>query len=79
MIKSDIVAKLVTFNHRDLERIALASGYRDCEFLSANFVGITNSGSFCYSITYPGDDKRPESGKVFVKYLPEAASYELEF
>jgi hypothetical protein len=72
VILADTLKVLTTMGPRGLAQVLDASGYTMCSFESAEFVGITNGGEFCYSVTYYDDGGGPEEtlekGKVFVKY-----------
>ena len=70
MILADTLKTLTTMTRKDLARVLDTSGYPMCSFETAEFLGITNGGEFCYKVTYydeagTGDH---EIGKVFVKY-----------
>lgn len=67
MILADTLKYLTTLSRKDLARCLDLSGYSGANFDSAEFVGITNGGDFCYRVTYR-DDGTIETGKVFVKY-----------
>lgn len=67
MILPDTLKYLTTLSCRDLARCLDLSGYSGASFESAEFVGITNGGDFCYRVTYR-DDGTVETSKVFVKY-----------
>ena len=70
MILADTVKTLTTMTPKFLARVLDISGYSMCSFETAEFLGITNGGEFCYKVTYydeagTGDH---EVSKVFVKY-----------
>ena len=69
MIMADTLKMLTTMGPYALGKVLDISGYRDCKFKSATFLGMTNGGEFCYSVTFfdqnTGEDAQ---GKVFVKY-----------
>lgn len=70
MIMADTLQYLVTLTPKMLAKILDASGYSMCSFETAKFLGLTNSGDFCYKVTYfdeAGTGKN-EVGKVYVKY-----------
>jgi hypothetical protein len=52
MLLKSHVNELVNMDADTLSRIARDSGYKDAKFLHCEFVGITNSGDFCYGVTY---------------------------
>lgn len=73
MILADTLEVLTTMGPKALARVLDASGYPMCSFKSAEFLGITNGGEFCYKVTYHDDGGGPDPdalavGKVFVKY-----------
>ena len=69
MILADTLKLLTTQTPTGLTQILKASGYTGCFFKSAKFLGMTNGGDFCYSVTYHDDNGEGEAvGKVFVKY-----------
>ncbi len=47
------------------------AGYKKDKFETAQFLGITNAGLFCYKAEYIEDNEFQET-KVFVKYDPTA-------
>jgi hypothetical protein len=69
MILADTLKLLTTQTPTGLSQILKHSGYTGCFFKSAKFLGITNGGEFCYTVTYHDDAGEGEAqGKVFVKY-----------
>ena len=69
MILADTLKTLTTMGPKALARVLDVSGYSMCSFKSAEFVGITNGGEFCYKVTYYDEAGTGEEvGKVFVKY-----------
>ena len=69
MITADTLKTLTTFTAPALTRAIRDSGYTLDEFESAKFLGITNGGQFCYSVTY--EDIHEETmvqTKVFLTY-----------
>jgi hypothetical protein len=69
MILADTLKVLTTMGPKGLAQVLDASGYTMCSFKSAEFLGITNGGEFCYKVTYHDDaGTGEEQGKVFVKY-----------
>ncbi len=68
MITAETLKGLMSFTTKDLAKILDTSGYSMCSFKTAEFLGMTNGGQFCYKVTYfdeagTGED---EVGKVFV-------------
>ena len=67
MIRADELTKFVTLDRYELSNILADSGYKDCSFNSVKFLGLTNSGNFCYSVKFFDDHSKGEqTGKVFV-------------
>jgi hypothetical protein len=67
MILADTVTTLTTMTPRSLAKTLDTSGYKDCKFDTARFLGLTNGAQFCYSVTFV-EDGREQTGKVFVTY-----------
>lgn len=67
MITADLLEHLTTMGARQLERLAAVSGYKDDRYSTAEFLGITNAGQFCYKVTYVEDGETYKS-KVFLTY-----------
>jgi hypothetical protein len=65
MIRAEQLAYLTSLTPTNLTSILAASGYSGCEFESAEFLGLTNGGQFCYKVTYKDEDG-VAVGKVFV-------------
>ncbi len=68
MITAETLRGLMSFTTKDLAKILDTSGYSMCSFETAEFLGMTNGGQFCYKVSYydeagTGDH---ETGKVFV-------------
>lgn len=69
MIMADRLKQLTSFGPRDLSLILADTGYTGCTFESAEFLGLTNGGDFCYKVIYPDESGTGTAvGKVFVKY-----------
>ncbi len=70
MILADTLKTLTSFGPKGLAVVLDKSGYSMCSFETAEFLGITNGGQFCYKVTYHDDagTGEVETGKVFVKY-----------
>jgi hypothetical protein len=74
MITADTLKTLTSFTAAALSRALNVSGYRDCVFNTAEFLGITNGGQFCYKVTYHDDNtEAEETGKVFLTYNTNGA------
>ena len=67
MILADTVATLTTMDPKSLSKALAVTGYKDCRFDSAKFLGLTNGKQFCYSVTFT-EDGELQTGKVFVSY-----------
>lgn len=64
------IKHLMSLDTRQLAIALREGGYTGCSFESAEFLGLTNGGEFCYKTTWfdeagTGDN---EVSKVFVKY-----------
>jgi len=72
MITADKLAFLTTMGRHGLARTLADSGYTGASFESAKFLGITNSGQFCYGVTFfdEAGTGEVETGKVFLTYNP---------
>ncbi len=70
MILADTLSYLTTFTPKTLAQVLDTSGYKMCSFKGAKFLGMTNGGQFCYSVTYfdEAGTGQDEVGKVFVTY-----------
>ena len=69
MITADTLKTLTTFTAPALTRAIRDSGYTQDEFESAKFLGITNGGQFCYSVTYEDiHEETMDQTKVFLTY-----------
>lgn len=73
MITADTLATLTTFTAPALTRAIQAAGYPRDEFTTAEFVGMTNGGDFCYRVTYWDNIEGSEQlSKVFLRWDPTA-------
>lgn len=70
MITADTLKTLTSFTPVALARGLAQSGYTGVSFQSAEFLGITNGGQFCYKVTYFDDSGtgEMETGKVFLTF-----------
>ena len=67
MILATELNKFITLDRYELRNILARSGYTGMSFKSANFLGVTNSGDFCYKVTFFDDaGTGEETGKVYV-------------
>jgi hypothetical protein len=56
------------------------SGYKDAQFKTAKFVGITNGGQFCYGVTFQDEESMGTGqGKVFLTYDPVAGKVSADY
>lgn len=76
MITADHLKNLSSYRARDLNRVLWVSGYTKVTVKTAKFVGLTNGGQFCYSVTVADDPElgRLPQGKVFLSYDAETDS-----
>ena len=81
MITADTLKTLTTFTTHGLAMTLHHSGYTGCSFKTAKFLGITNGGQFCYSVTYHDDagTGEIETGKVFLTYDHAAGKVTADF
>ena len=68
MILAAELDKYTTLDRYEIVKVLARSGYTGLSFESANFLGITNGGDFCYKITYFDESGtgEEETGKVYV-------------
>lgn len=72
MITADTLKTLTTFTPKALAVALDQNGYQGVSFKTAEFVGITNGGQFCYKTTYfdEAGTGNLETDKVFLTYDP---------
>mgnify|MGYP003353866930 CR=1 FL=1 len=69
MLTADKLKTLTNLGPCGLSTFLTQSGYKGQSFKTVKFLGITNGGQLCYSVTYPEDSaKSEEVGKVFITY-----------
>jgi hypothetical protein len=69
MITAETLKTLTSFTTHGLAMALHHSGYTGATFKTAKFLGITNGGQFCYSVTFHDDaGTGEEQGKVFLTY-----------
>jgi hypothetical protein len=68
MILAETLATLTQFSAPALTRAINLAGYKEDKFIGARFLGMTNGGQFCYTVTYKTEDRETESCKVFLSY-----------
>ena len=65
MITAKTIRRLSSYNDMSLTRAIHDSGHRDDCIFDSEFVGITNTGKFCYKIRFREDGEMLD-GKVFL-------------
>ena len=73
MITADRLAQLTQLSADDINKVMQDSGYSEDTYLTARFLGLTNSGQFCYSVQYDYPGEGLQHGKVFLSYDPSTA------
>lgn len=75
MITAEHLKNLSSYRARDLNRMLGISGHR-VKVKTAKFLGLTNGGQFCYTVTVADDPElgRLPQGKVFLTYDAETDS-----
>ena len=69
MITSVKLQEMISHTPQTLATVLDFSGYTGAQFKSAEFIGITNSGEFCYKVVYHNESGTGEDvGKVFLAY-----------
>jgi hypothetical protein len=67
MIVEDERSRFTTLDRYELSNILSSNGYTGLSFNSVRFLGLTNSGNFCYNVKFFDDHSDGEqTGKVFV-------------
>ena len=70
MITADNLKRLSTLDHVTLTGLVLGEyARRKDKYTGARFLGLTNGGEFCYTVTYKVDGGT-DSAKVFVRLDP---------
>jgi hypothetical protein len=69
MITADTLKTLTTFTTQGLAMALHHSGYKGAKFQTAKFLGISNGGQFCYTVSFL-EDGEVQEGKVFLSYDP---------
>lgn len=70
MITAEQLARLTNYSALDINRVMQDSGYSEDTYLTARFLGLTNSGQFCYSVQYDYPGEGLTQSKVFLSYDP---------
>jgi len=80
VITADTLKTLTTFTTHGLAMALHHSGYKDAQFKTAKFVGITNGGQFCYGVTFQDEESMGTGqGKVFLTYDPVAGKVSADY
>jgi hypothetical protein len=80
VITAERLQTLISFTPVALARGLEIQGHRAQEFDSAEFVGITNGGQFCYRVTYYDEDLAENThGKVFLTYDSAMGSVRVDY
>jgi uncharacterized protein YprB with RNaseH-like and TPR domain len=68
MITVETLNRIMKYSAKDLSSELMRSGYSDCDFKSAEFVGITNGGQFAYKVIFFDEEGtgKDQAGKVFL-------------
>ncbi len=74
MITAEKLVTLTQFSAAALTRAINLAGHKKDSFTAARFIGITNAGQFCYTVTYNTADRELETTKVFLTYNPAAGT-----
>ena len=67
MITAETLEVLTSYSPQYLTKAVQLAGYKDANFTSCRFLGITNGGQFCYMGVYPVKGG-VDSTKVFLTY-----------
>ena len=78
MVLAEDIEILSTFTAADLTEGIRITGYKGDRFTSARFIGITNAGQFCYSVTFREDSEEHRT-KVFVDVCPETGATRVDY
>lgn len=80
MILADTLKTLTTFTAEGLTQAIRLTGYKRDKFNTAKFLGMTNGGQFCYSVTYTDDVEGDEcTTKVYVSYNPTEGKVSVDY
>ena len=68
--------ELISHTPQTLATVLHFSGYTGAQFKSAEFIGITNSGQFCYKVVYHDESGTGQAvGKVFLTYNKDGSVF----
>lgn len=80
MITADRLKTLTSFTPKALAMGLAQSGHKGAEFKTAEFLGITNGGQFCYKVTFHDEHLGDDTvGKVFLTYNAELGSVSVDY
>ncbi len=81
MITADKLQLLTNLPAVMLTTAIQQAGYKKVKFQTAKFLGMTNGGQFCYSVTYfdEAGTGQDEVGKVFVTYESATGAVTADF
>ena len=78
MVLAEDIEILTSFTAADLTEGINVTGYKGDRFTSARFIGITNAGQFCYSVTFREDGEEQRT-KVFVDVDPDTGATRVDY
>ena len=78
MITADKLRLLTNMPPVMLTEAIRQAGYKDDKFETSEFLGITNSGQFCYKVEFLEDNEFQEA-KVFVNYDPITQKVKVDY
>ncbi len=74
MITAEMLQSCSSLTKDDLVQILDTSGYSMCAFETAKFLGLTDSGQYCYEVTFFDELERDWGvGKIFVSATNDGA------
>jgi hypothetical protein len=80
MITAERLQTLTTFTPKALSIGLAQSGYTGVNFDTAEFIGITNGGQFCYKVTFYNDHiEEEDTGKVYLTYDQTMGSVKVDY
>jgi len=79
MILAEQLNTLTSFTAPALTRAIHLAGYKGDSFTTAKFLGMTNSGQFCYKVEYEDEDFGLLEAKVFLNYNPTTGTVAADY
>jgi hypothetical protein len=80
MITAERLQTLTTFTPKALAMGLAQRGYPGNNFDTAEFLGITNGGQFCYRVTFYNDHtEEQDEGKVYLYYDQTTGSVKVDY